>query len=122
MNTQIKVPREIYRTLMEIVIQVDSPGMKPFLEDFFLHYSNRFKQSGEFVNPEKLEAPKEYDFAAPDISDDSRKQLRLMALKSGSKSYSAYLREVLAWLASEYIKNGRVWFDDCETAVLPVRR
>lgn len=115
----LRLNEDVYFELKLIAAEINSKGIRPFIEDIFTHIvANDFETSDvRLIDSSKTGKEKS---VGVDINAMQAQQLNIRAAKNKT-SLANYMESICSWLANEHRENGRVWIDDTPVKALPIR-
>ena len=115
----LRLKEDVYFELKLIAAEINSKGIRPFLEDVFTHISANKSEimKIELIEPNKSGNEKS---VGVDLNIMQSQQINILAA-SKKTSMANFLESICTWLANEHRENGRVWIDDTPANVLPIR-
>ncbi len=115
----LRIDGQAYFELKLIAAEINSKGIRPFLEDLFTHILTHEDVITDLllIDPAKTGVEKSIGV---DLSTTQSHQLNILAATKKT-SLSNLLESICTGLANEHRANGRVWIDDTPAKALPIR-
>ena len=115
----LRLNEQVYFELKLIAAEINSKGIRPFLEDVFTHIASSATEIGgiTLIDPNKTGSEKS---VGVDLHTKQAQQLNIISA-TRKTSMTNFLESICVWLANEHRANGRVWIDDTPVRALPVR-
>ena len=123
MGKQLKIKQDVLNEIKLIAAKANAKSMNSFLEDLYTHWINK-SATGETPSLESIISDLKSDgiYINLYIDTDVLRNLRIIAAETNGTSLKAYMEAIIYWLCDEHRANGRVWIDDTDVQVLPIRR